>query len=212
MRSVAVLAAGTALSIPPLLACGVTAMLLLHPAYQGDDAGAPAVTVPIGPLHPQAQFRFELPPSPTPYAALDLLLATWETMPVVRWSACAAERCARTLAWAADNQSVRLDLPADLRSGEVEVRLDAVNFGLLAYWGSDATHPRWTASRGSEWPTALSRMSKLATMSGVPRAAWLLAVGAAVLLACGAFAIAMFLRGRSPENEAAEGALPMPEG
>src|SRR5438128_1586394 len=97
MRRVAAIAIGAALCVPPSLAWVTTGSLLLNPAYQSQDETAPdAPAVPIGPLRPGAAFRFELVPSQVPYAALDLLPATWETMPIATWTVCSEHRCLRT--------------------------------------------------------------------------------------------------------------------
>src|SRR2546425_8712870 len=135
MRKVAAGAVGAILCIPAALSWVVTGSLLLNPAYQSQRPAAAddPVTVPIGPLKPGTTFRFDLPASDAPYAALDLLLATWETIPIASWTVCVDGRCERTRSWVADNQSARLRLPPGTRGGPVDVRLDSVRFGLLAY-------------------------------------------------------------------------------
>src|SRR3954465_5575154 len=102
MRNLRVIAVATVLSMPVALAWIMTGPMLLRPAYQSSDPGFARVepaTVAIGPLQRGASFRMDPPRSPTPYAALHLLVATWETMPFARWSVCADGHCARTFSW-----------------------------------------------------------------------------------------------------------------
>jgi hypothetical protein len=204
MRKVIASAIVAMLFIPAALSWVMTGSLLLRPAYQSQATADVPVTVPIGPLKPGTMFRFDLPRSDAPYAAINLLMATWETVPVASWTVCVDGRCERTRSWVADNQSARLRLPPETRGGPVDVRLESVHFGLLAYWGTDAAHPRWTASRGGEWATALSGARKMAAAAGVRRPGLLLASDVLALLLCSALAVRMLLRGRSVEDVPAE--------
>jgi hypothetical protein len=205
MRRIIGVAVALALLVPVLLSCTVTAATLLHPAHPGLSSGGKGEpSVPVGPLSTGATYSFELPPSPAGYSAVSLSIATWETAPVVGWTACAGGRCVRTLRWAADNHNILVALPDRTSDGQVTVRVDFVWFGYLGYWASDPQHPRWTPVAAANWATPLARAQRLATATGVDHLGPLLVLHTVLLLGCAAYAVLKLLQGASIQDEAAE--------
>ncbi|MFL5312695.1 MAG: hypothetical protein ACJ79H_19845 [Myxococcales bacterium] len=182
MRKAGKIAAAALLFAPALFGWLFVAGLLLRPVAAGWNAPARgASSVAIGPLRSGSSHALQFPPAGRDYRAVLLDVATWETAPIVRWTACASQQCSSALRWPDDNGTIDVPLPAGVRGGTLTLTVDWILFGEVGYWGRDAANPSATAVHELGWTVPLGRAGDLARrMSGLSLAI-VLGIHAAVL-------------------------------
>ena len=162
------------------------AAMLVHPLPP--DANPPGEQAfAVGRLRRGAVIETDIETRELPPRALVFTAATWQTMPLVWFKACASQECATSLRWLDDGRDVEIDVPRGFRGGRLAVHIEFVAFGRLGLWGDRPGHPRSAALYGEDWP--LGRAREMAAAFGAGHLSWLLWIAAALAVVFSCIAI-----------------------